>query len=81
MRHRHGRERAAGAGVTAELTMKRIRRGSFTSVLSLEKTIRDYLAKNNTAPKPFRWHKTADEILASIARFATATLQAHGVKN
>lgn len=64
----------------AELTMKRIRRGSFTSVVSLEKAIRDYLAKNNTAPKPFRWHKTADEILASIARFATATLQAHGAK-
>ena len=62
-----------------ELTRKRIRRGSFTSVASLERTIRDYLAKNNSAPKPFRWHKTADEILASIARFAAATLQVHGI--
>jgi transposase len=62
----------------AEITMKRIRRGSFTSVVSLEKAVRDYLAHTNASPKPFRWHKTADEILASIARFATATLQAHG---
>ena len=63
----------------AEITEKRIRRGSFTSVVSLEKAIRAYLAESNLDPKPFRWHKTADEILASIARFAAGTLQAHGV--
>jgi transposase len=62
----------------AELTEKRVRRGSFTSVASLEKAIRDYLAHTNAHPKPFRWHKTAEEILASIARFAAGTLQAHG---
>jgi transposase len=62
----------------AEITEKRIRRGSFTSVASLERAIRDYLAESNRDPKPFRWHKTADEILASIARFASGTLQAHG---
>src|SRR5262249_54019314 len=31
----------------------------------------------NADPKPFRWVKTADEILASIERFCRRTLQAH----
>jgi len=61
----------------AEITDQRIRRGSFTSVASLEKAIREYLAERSRDPKPFRWHKTADEILASIARFASGTLRAH----
>ena len=28
-----------------------------------------YLTISNEAPKPFVWHKTADEILASVARY------------
>jgi len=32
---------------------------------------------HNEKPKPFRWTKSADEILASIARFATRRSQAH----
>jgi hypothetical protein len=31
----------------------------------------------NQQPKPFHWTKSADQILASIARFATAALAAH----
>jgi len=62
----------------AELTQKRIRRGSFTSVPDLEKAIRESLASTNSDPKPFRWHKTADEILASIARYAAGTLRSQG---
>jgi transposase len=62
----------------AELTEKQIRRGSFTSVSALEKVIREYLALRNDHPKPFQWHKSAEEILATIARFANGTLQAHG---
>lgn len=64
----------------AEITDKRIRRGAFTSVASLEKAIHAYLKQTNLDPKPFRWHKTADDILASIARFAAGTLQAHEAK-
>ena len=37
----------------AEITSKRIRRGSYTSVDDLETAIYDYLAKHNTKPKPF----------------------------
>lgn len=65
----------------AEITDQRIRRGTFTSVTSLEKAIRQYLAERNLAPKPFRWHRSADEILSSIARFAAGTLRAHAEAN
>ncbi len=58
----------------AGLTDKQIRRGTHRSVRALEAAIREYLEVNNTAPKPFVWTKTADEILASIARFAQRTL-------
>src|SRR5579862_4636911 len=54
----------------AELTNKRIRRGVFRSVKELEAAIREYIDVHNEDPKPFVWTKTADQILASIARFA-----------
>ncbi len=57
----------------AEITNKRIRRGIFRSVKELEAAIREYLDVHNESPKPFVWTRTADEILASIARFAQRT--------
>lgn len=51
------------------LTDKRIRRSAFRSTRELEQAIDDYLKANNRNPKPFVWTKTADEILASVARF------------
>jgi transposase len=57
----------------AEITNKRIRRGVFRSVQELEAAIREYIGVHNENPKPFVWTKTADEILASIARFAQRT--------
>ena len=48
----------------------RIRRGAFRSVKELEAAIREYLDVHNEDPKPFVWTRTADQILASIARFA-----------
>jgi transposase len=57
----------------AEITNKRIRRGIFRSVKELEAAIQEYLDVHNEAPKPFIWTKTADEILASIARYAQRT--------
>ena len=58
----------------AEITNKRIRRGIFRSVRELEEAIREYIDIHNEDAKPFVWHKTADEILASIARFAQRTI-------
>ena len=52
----------------AEITEKRIRRGSFTSVASLEKAIKEYLEYNNEHPKPFVWTADADLILGKIQR-------------
>src|SRR5262245_42737756 len=57
----------------AEITNKRIRRGVFRSVKELEEAIREYIDVHNEDPKPFVWTRTADEILASIARFAQRT--------
>ena len=47
------------------------------SVAALTRAIREFIAVTNDAPKPFVWTKSADEILASIARFAQRTLAAH----
>jgi len=51
-----------------------LRRGVFRSVAELEKAIEEYIAATNADPKPFRWTKTADDILASIQRFCLRTL-------
>jgi transposase len=53
----------------AALTERQIRRGAHRSTRELEAAIRRYLLLYNEAPKPFMWTKTADEILASVARF------------
>jgi site-specific recombinase XerD len=57
----------------AEITDKRIRRGSFESVRSLEQAICAYLYDHNQDPKPFAWVATADDILAKIKRFCERT--------
>jgi transposase len=52
----------------AEITDKRIRRGTFKSVAELEEAIDDYLLRHNASAKPYVWTKTADEILAKERR-------------
>jgi transposase len=52
----------------AEITRKRIRRGTFTSVAHLQAAIHDYLSAHNANPKPFVWTKTADVILEKERR-------------
>jgi len=46
-------------------------------VTELEKAIHTYIAATNADPKPFRWTKTANDILASIQRFCLRTLAAN----
>jgi transposase len=53
----------------AALTDKCIRRGTHRSTRQLEQAIREYLDIHNANPQPFVWHKSADDILASIERF------------
>ncbi len=55
------------------LTQRQIKRGAHKSVASLKIAIEEFLAAHNHEAKPFAWTKSADDILASIARFATRT--------
>ncbi len=60
----------------AELTNKRIRRGTFYSVAQLIKAITEYLEMHNENPRPFVWTKSADEILSKVKRFCERTSRA-----
>ena len=53
----------------ALLTEKQLRRGVHRSTHDLETAILDYIETVNADPKPFRWTKSADNILATIQRF------------
>ena len=57
----------------ALLTQDQLRRGVHRSTGELEKAITAYIDLANENPKPFRWTKSADDILASIKRFCIAT--------
>jgi len=57
------------------LTDKALRRGIHRSTAELEAAIAAYIAATNAEPKPFRWTKSADDILASINRFCLRTLE------
>ena len=56
------------------LTEKQLRRGVHQSSGELEAAIYRYLDVTNEDPKPLVWTKTADQILASVARFCQRTL-------
>ena len=59
------------------LTQRQIKRGTHRSVRALETAIKEFLDTHNDEPKPFIWTKSADAILASIARFASRTAKVH----
>lgn len=52
----------------AELTNKRIRRGSFFSVGELVTAIQEFLSAWNEKPKPFVWTATVESIVAKLSR-------------
>jgi len=53
----------------AELTSKWLRRSTHRSVKELVASIRTWITNWNDDPKPFVWHKTADEILHNLANY------------
>jgi len=57
----------------AEITRRRIRRGTFTHVRELEQAIHDYLKHHNRKPKPFVWTATANIILGKVKRYCERT--------
>lgn len=54
-----------------DLSQKRLKRGCFASVNDLTEAIYDYVAKHNTAPKPFVWTAKASDILEKVKRART----------
>ena len=60
----------------ALLTERQIRRGIHRSVVALKAAITTFIEQHNANPKPFRWTKSADDILASIERFCVYNTQA-----
>jgi transposase len=59
------------------LTEEALRRGSHTSIPELRGAILAYVDAHNDEGKPFKWTKTADEILEKMRRFGQRTKKAH----
>ncbi|MGC8628064.1 MAG: transposase, partial [Acidimicrobiales bacterium] len=62
-----------------DLTGKRLRRGSFSSVAQLIEAIEGYIAHNNKDPKPYEWTKSAAEIIEKVKRGRVALEQARAI--
>ncbi|PIT00440.1 endonuclease DDE [Bradyrhizobium nitroreducens] len=60
----------------ALITERKIRRGIYRSVAALRTDIKSFIELHNAKPKPFRWTKSADDILSSIERFCAYSLPA-----
>jgi transposase len=56
----------------AELTNKWIKRSAHRSARDLVASIRTWITGWNEDPRPYVWHKTADEILDSLAAYCPA---------
>jgi transposase/transposase-like protein len=60
------------------LTEKALKRGSHTSIAQLRAAILAYVDAHNDRGTPFKWVKTADEILDSMRRFGLRVQQVYG---
>jgi hypothetical protein len=72
---RHGSIRSNAGSLSSPengssaVARKRLQRGVHTSVRKLEADIRAFIDRHNQNPRPFKWTKSADQILASVKRF------------
>jgi transposase len=62
------------------LTERALRRGVHRLVAELERDIGTFIVATNADLRPFRWVKTAADILASVKRFCLQTLDAPKVE-
>ncbi len=53
----------------AEITRKRIRRGTFRSVRDLIKAINEYVRHYNQNPRPFQWVASASRIIRKVNKY------------
>jgi hypothetical protein len=59
----------------AALTTKKLQRSAQRSVSALAADIEAWVANWNEDPKPFVWHKSADEILERLAGYCSAVTE------
>jgi transposase len=64
-------------GFFAVLTKRRLRRGSFSSLVDLQAAINRYLDEHNTNPKPFVWTAEPDGIIEKVRRGYQASRSVH----
>lgn len=55
-------------GFFAKLTKRRLKRGVFHSLVALQAAINRFLAEANENPRPFRWTKDPEKIIAAVRR-------------
>ena len=55
-------------GFFAKLSKQRLKRGVFHSLVSLQAAINRYVTLANDDPRPFRWTKDPDKIIAAVRR-------------
>lgn len=58
----------------AELTRKQLQRGAHRSTAELEADINAFIKAHNESLAPYKWVKSADQILASVKRFCQKTM-------
>lgn len=61
----------------AEITRKRIRRGTFRSVRDLVHTINDYIRIYNKNPRPFQWVASASRIIHKVRKYKDTSDAGH----
>lgn len=55
-------------GFFAKLTRRRLKRGTFHSLVDLQAAINRFVAEQNADPKPFTWAAEPDRIIAAVRR-------------
>ena len=58
----------------AELTRKQLQHGVHRSITELEADITTFIDAHNENPRPYRWVKSAAQLLASVQRFCHKTM-------
>ena len=64
-------------GFFATLTKRRLRRGSFASLVDLQAAINRYLAEANADPRPFVWTAEPEGIIEKVRRGYQASRSLH----
>ena len=64
-------------GFFATLSKRRLKRGSFASLVELQAAINRYLAETNDDPRPFVWTAEPDDIITKVRRGYQASRSIH----